>query len=440
MLSDAFLGEENRLLDQRQEESRQSSGITITVIFIGNTLGFALLLYAAWTLKRQNDKLNQLSNSLQSNNAFLDSLIDNIPMAIYVKEAVNLNYVRLNRAAEKLRGSLMGDLMGKNVYEIAPNEAEAVNASDRAVLAGSEVIHIAEGQVITANKGIRTAHIVKVPIYDNEGQPKYLLGIIEDITERKQAEQKIKALNLHLENRATELEAVNKELQSFTYSVSHDLRAPLRAINGYALMLEEDYRNQIDDAGKRYIAQIRGYSNQMGTLIDDLLNLARLGRQAMKSVEIDMNELLQGVLQTELVSWQKTHVKPETDIATLPAVKADPLLLRQVWANLISNALKYSGKNEAPRIRINGFVADQEVVYSVKDNGVGFDMAYYDKLFGVFQRLHRSDEFPGTGVGLAIVHRIVTRHGGKVWAQGKLNQGAEFFFALPLNPVADSDA
>ena len=229
--------------------------------------------------------------------------------------------------------------------------------------------------------------------------------------------------------KTNELIAANKDLDAFTYSVSHDLRAPLRAIDGYGLMLEEDYRDRLDAEAMRYIAVIRGSSKRMGTLIDDLLALSRLGRQAVTKVELDMNKLVQDVIDEALAN--RADKAPKVELGPLPPAKADRALLRQVWTNLISNAVKYSSQSPNPVIEVSGRQVGDENVYSVKDNGVGFSMEYADKLFGVFQRLHRADEFGGSGVGLAIVHRLVARHGGRVWAEGKVNEGAVFSFALP---------
>jgi len=240
-------------------------------------------------------------------------------------------------------------------------------------------------------------------------------------------------LNAALRANADQLKATNQELESFSYSVSHDLRAPLRAIDGFAMMIEEDCAERLDDRGRRYLSVIRENSRRMGTLIDDLLAFSRLGRLPVMTREIDVNSMVREVV-AELLG-PHGGARPRIDLGPLPPVQADPNLLRQVWANLLGNALKYSSKAEQPRIEISGRREGQENFYSVRDNGVGFDMAYADKLFGVFQRLHRADEFSGTGVGLAIVQRVVTRHGGRVWAESQLNRGAVFSFALPAGGV-----
>jgi light-regulated signal transduction histidine kinase (bacteriophytochrome) len=234
-------------------------------------------------------------------------------------------------------------------------------------------------------------------------------------------------LNAELPQNAAQLEATNKELESFSYSVSHDLRAPLRAIDGFALMLQEDCAATLNDEGRRYLAVIRDNSRRMGALIDDLLQFSRLGRQLVADHEINVNSLVREVIEEASASAPTAQIR----VDPLPSARGDRSLLRQVWVNLISNAIKYSSKVRQPQIQISGRQVGAENHYSVKDNGVGFNMAYVGKLFGVFQRLHRADDFGGTGVGLAIVHRVVTRHGGRVWADGEVDRGAEFSFALP---------
>lgn len=227
--------------------------------------------------------------------------------------------------------------------------------------------------------------------------------------------------------RTVRLETVNKELESFTYSVSHDLRSPLRAVSGFAKMLEEDCAESLDDEGRRLIKVIRDNSRRMGQLIDDLLAFSRMGRKALAFTEIDMNEQVKATL-AELTSGEAAT---RFGITPLPAAVGDAALVKQVWVNLLSNAVKFSGKRGQPVVEVSGRVEDDAGIYCVKDNGVGFDMAYYDKLFGVFQRLHSPEDFPGTGVGLAIVQRVVSRHGGRVWAEGREGEGAAFYFTLP---------
>ena len=238
----------------------------------------------------------------------------------------------------------------------------------------------------------------------------------------------IEMLNRILRQRASELEAANRELESFSYSVSHDLRAPLRAIDGFSRILQEDHSEKLDDKGRRLLGVVRDNSRKMGELIDDLLEFSRLGRKALSFTRIDTGRLVGDVLQELGIAGGR---EGGVVIGTLPAARGDATLVKQAWMNLISNAVKFSGKREKPVVEVNGYENETECVYSVRDNGAGFDMRYYDKLFGVFQRLHSAAEFPGTGVGLAIVQRVITRHGGRVWAESKVGEGAAFYFSLP---------
>jgi len=249
-----------------------------------------------------------------------------------------------------------------------------------------------------------------------------------NITRQKKADEEIRQLNVDLKKNVTELELTNKELESFSYSVSHDLRAPLRSINGYSQMIQDDHAGQLTDEVKRMLNVISRNAKRMGVLIDDLLAFSRMGRKEVVGLPIDFNKLVEPII-TDL---EKSTDKPVTiTVKDLHPAQGDPALLSQVFINLISNAIKYSGKKENPQVEIGSFEKDDQYVYYVKDNGAGFDMQYAHKLFGVFQRLHSSEEFEGTGVGLAIVQRIVVKHGGKVWAEGRINEGATFFFSLP---------
>ena len=229
--------------------------------------------------------------------------------------------------------------------------------------------------------------------------------------------------------RTVQLEAVNKELEAFAYSVSHDLRAPLRAVGGFSRILLEDYTDKLDDEGKRLLNVVRDNTIRMEQLIDDILKFSRTGRMEMALAEIDMERLAREVFAELQPSVDSS--KLQVEIERLPAARGDSAMMRQVFVNLLSNALKFSRNKEPARIKVGGSIEGDEAVYYVKDNGAGFDMRSADKLFGVFQRLHTVTEFEGTGIGLAIVKRIITRHGGRVWAEGKVDEGATIYFALP---------
>jgi len=224
-------------------------------------------------------------------------------------------------------------------------------------------------------------------------------------------------------------EAANNELEAFSYSVSHDLRAPLRAIDGYTRILVEDYESILDSEGKRVCSVISKEARRMGQLIDDLLSFSRLGRREIYYSKIDMKSLVISVFNELLKEEKTSHI--DFQISKLPAARGDSSLIRQVWVNLLSNAIKFTSKKEQAVIEVGSSVKTNEIIYYVRDNGAGFDMEYSNKLFGVFQRLHSESEFSGTGVGLAIVQRIIRRHGGRVWAEGEVEKGATFYFVLP---------
>ncbi|WP_041362334.1 CHASE3 domain-containing protein [Methylovorus sp. MP688] len=246
--------------------------------------------------------------------------------------------------------------------------------------------------------------------------------LIKEIKSRAQAQRKA-------ETTASQLEITNRELESFSYSVSHDLRAPLRAIDGYSRMFEEDYSDKLDAEGLRLLSVVRTNSRKMGQLIDDLLQFARSGRKQIEAEPINMSPLINEVWQ-EVTADQMAH-NTQLELQQLLTVHADRALIRQVLINLLSNAVKYSKTKPEPRVIVRSSHNRDMVTYEIEDNGVGFDMRYYNKLFGVFQRLHNADEFPGTGVGLAIVQRIIVRHGGQVWGKSTLGEGSVFGFSLP---------
>jgi light-regulated signal transduction histidine kinase (bacteriophytochrome) len=237
-------------------------------------------------------------------------------------------------------------------------------------------------------------------------------------------------LNEDLQRQAHRLEEARKELESFSYSVSHDLRAPLRHISGFVDLVQAQSGGQLDEKGRRYLSIISAATREMGTLIDDLLSFSRMGRAEMSRAEVDLAELTRETVAR--LSADARDRRVDWRIGPLPSVTADRAMLGQVLANLFGNALKYTRTRPEAVIEVACARREREWVFSVRDNGVGFDMRYAGKLFGVFQRLHNSDEFEGTGIGLANVQRIIHRHGGRTWAEGVVGQGAVFYFSLPV--------
>ena len=328
--------------------------------------------------------------------------------------------------------------------EIEDRAAELIIANKELVFQNEEKERRA-AELIIANKELafqnsekerRAAELIianKELAFQNEEKEKKARELITANRELKKAEDDIRKLNDELEQkvieRTAELEAVNKELGSFSYSVSHDLRAPIRAINGYTRILVEDYAEKLDGEGNQILLSIINNSKKMGVLIDDLLAFSKLGRKQVAVSEMSMIDLVQTVMD-ELIFDEGENI-PVFTISNLLPAKGDKSLIKQVWVNLISNAIKYSKYKPTTKIEISGYDKADMVIYSVRDYGAGFDMQYYDKLFGVFQRLHSQEEFEGTGIGLAIVQKIVNRHKGTVWAESVLDEGTCFYFSLP---------
>jgi PAS domain S-box-containing protein len=367
-------------------------------------------------------------DNLKSTNEFLDTILENIPNMVFVKDAQELRFLRFNKAGEDLLGYSREQMIGMNDYDFFPKEqADFFTKNDKDALNRKTVTDIQEEEIETA-QGKKWLHTKKIPIMGNDGKPEYLLGISEDITVKKAINDKIRDLNNELQENVELLKVANDELEAFTYSVSHDLRAPLRAIHGYTNILDEEYADKLDEEGKRMMKSVMRNAKRMGQLIDDLLTLSRLGKKELVKRPTNLTDLMNQCLSDIKMSTDVSKAKITID--ELGIANVDPALMFQVFCNLLSNAIKYSSAKEHPVIHVGVEKNEDESVYFIRDNGTGFDMKYYDKLFGVFQRLHSMEEFEGTGVGLALVKRIVTRHHGKVWAEGRLHEGATFYVAL----------
>jgi PAS domain S-box-containing protein len=351
----------------------------------------------------------------------------------------NLRFLQINPTLARNTGNQPEELIGKLPSEILPPElAKSIEGSVSGVLATGEADINREviGFIPDDPKTIRHWMHTHFPITDTEGHIYGVGAVVVETTAIKKAEEALMRLNQELETRVNErtkaLAAANAELESFAYSVSHDLRAPLRAIDGFSRILLEDYEHQFDAEGRQHMDRIIRAIHRMGALIDALLALSRLNRQELRPQNFSSDQLTAMVREIiHEIEMENSTQEIDWQMAPLSPCYADLILLRQVWSNLLHNAAKYSRHAELPKVQVGMLDQGGEKIYFVRDNGVGFDMNYADKLFGVFQRLHRQDEFEGTGIGLATVKRIVGMLGGRVWADSEVGKGATFYFTLP---------
>jgi PAS domain S-box-containing protein len=369
----------------------------------------------------ESESLRRAEQEVVRANRFLDAIIENIPDMVFVKDAEHLAFTRFNRAGEELLGVSRDELIGKSDYDLFPRaEAEFFVQKDRETLAAKAMIEIAE-EPIQTRSGKRWLHTKKVPILDSEGRPAYLLGISQDITERRSAEAQ-------LVRSKEKAEAANLELESFSYSVAHDLRSPLRSIDGFSKALLEDYGDALDERAHDYLRRVRGSAQHMAALIDDLLTLSRVTRTELRRQSIDMSDRARAIASR----LAATDPHRSVNVVITPGLRAfgDPGLVTVILENLLGNAWKFTRKRSVATIELGSSERAGEQAFFVRDNGAGFDMAYAGRLFGVFQRLHHATEFEGTGIGLATVQRIVHRHGGRIWAEGAIDRGATIYFTL----------
>jgi PAS domain S-box-containing protein len=375
----------------------------------------------------------QAETALQESHGLLQAVIDGVPDHIFLKDLAG-RYTTVNNAMARFVERAADRLIGVRDEEIfAPELARAIREHDRHTLAGLAPRTYEE----VVSDGPRTGvFLTTKDVYrDAAGEVRGVFGISRDITELKRIEAEIRRLNASLEERVAgrtaELEAANRELEAFAYSVSHDLRAPLRAIDGFARILRDDFAAALPPEAARLLDLLRANAQQMGRLVDDLLAFSRLSRQPLAKRPVAPAAIARGVAADLLAACPARRI--DLTIDDLPPCAADPALLRQVFVNLLDNAVKYTRGRDPATIVVSGRLAGDEAVYAVRDNGAGFEMRYAARLFGVFQRLHRGDEFEGTGVGLAIVQRVIHRHGGRVWAEAEVERGATFWFALPAS-------
>jgi PAS domain S-box-containing protein len=412
-------------------------------------------------LKTEIELRKRTEDLLRETSDYLNSLIDyaNAPIITWDTQ---YKITRFNHAFEELTGYSMSEMVGKELQILFSNESRDESLRKIAQTSSGELWEAVEIPIKRKDGEIRVALWNSANILDKEG--KEIIATIaqgQDITERKLVEKEFIRLNKELEQKVSErtrelhnsqsallnlvddlnqsskglmsanqaLEAVNKELASFSYSVSHDLRAPLRSIDGFSQALLEDCWDKLDDEGKKYLERVRQATQNMGRLIDDMLNLSRVTQSEFCLEPIDLSKMFHAIADTNQQSNSLNGLtfNVQEDII----IHGDQRLMHIALTNLLDNAWKFTGKQEHPHIEFGAIVKDGKRIIFVRDNGAGFDMKYAVKLFGTFQRLHRADEFPGTGIGLAIVLRVINRHGGKVWAESEMGKGATFFFTLP---------
>jgi PAS domain S-box-containing protein len=406
--------EENERLAERDARTRRDVGRTKLAEIVGTIVSFAILLVAFRRLRHESGRRRQSER-------FLDSIVENLPHMIFVKEAGELRFGRINRAGEKLLGIERADLLGKNDFDFFPRgQAESFQARDRETLHGRIVVDIPE-EPIQTKEGERWLHTKKVPILDEHGVPIHLLGISDDITEEREAAAELRAAK-------EAADSANQELEAFSYSVAHDLRAPLRAIDGFSQALEEDCGEKLDREGKEHLERVRAATRQMSQLIDGLLGLSRLTRGEILRGKVDLTHI------AHQVGARLRDAHPERKVEFVVhdglETEGDSRLLEAALDNLLGNAWKFTSKCDHARVEVGRRTEGGRSSFFVRDNGAGFEQAYAHKLFGAFQRLHAAGEFEGSGIGLATVQRIVRRHGGRVWAEGEVGRGATFYFTL----------
>ncbi|HMI64590.1 MAG TPA: CHASE3 domain-containing protein [Cyclobacteriaceae bacterium] len=412
---DEIQKEENGLIQERSA-SVGKQFYRFAYAFVGLLIAmFAILVILTYAVNASLKARAVAEQKLKRASDRARDLYENAPCGYFSVDNVGA-FENINATLLRWLGYTKEELVGKFHFTeiLKMNEGSFLKEGLHEYLKKGSVNNVEAEMVLKNNTSVPTI-LNAVAILDSSGNLISSRCTVFDNTERKKAEEEVRQ--------------TNRELEAFSYSVSHDLRAPLRSIGGYAQILRDDYYDKLDEEGQRVIGIVIKNAKRMGRLIDDLLDFSRTSRREIGKSQIDMDEFVTLILDELMQQEGQRNIK--IDKTELLSGAADINMIRQVWVNLLSNALKYTQKKEAVCIEIGSYEDPKEIVYFVKDNGVGFNMAYYDKLFGVFQRLHKAEEFEGTGVGLAFVKRIIEKHRGRVWAEGELNIGATFYFSIP---------
>jgi PAS domain S-box-containing protein len=415
-----FQDEEKRLLNQRAGVTEKDL-VKFIYNFATLMITTGVILVLVFIIVNRNLKARaDAERSLQQALEHVQDMYDNAPCGYHSLDG-NGCFLDVNKTELDWLGYSREEMIGKMKFRDIL-KSEHVDRVKQAFTptAMSDIVRDVECEVVRKDGKSFPVILNATLAYGDDGQVLRTRCTVFDYTDKKHAEEKILQLN--------------HELEAFSYSVSHDLRAPLRSIDGYARILEEDYLTQLDAEGKRVLSIIIRNANRMGKLIDDLLDFSRLGRKEISKARYSMEALIRSVVDEQLDAEKGRVI--QCRIHDIQNALSDPQLIKQVWINLISNALKYSRKKEKSIVEITSQTTGKELIYAIRDNGTGFDMQYAHKLFNVFQRLHKTQDFEGTGVGLAIVHRIISRHGGRVWAEAIEGEGASFFFSLPVEQNA----
>ena len=406
------------------------SALKVLTAFVSITMAVVLICFLPQSVPlKESPKLERgpIEKEARDNQAFLDSIVENIPDMIFVKDARELRFVRFNKAGEELLGYLRADLIGKNDTDFFPKEeADFFALKDKQVLEGRKLVDIPEEPIHTRYKGKRILHTKKIPILDENNNPIYLLGISEDVTDSKEKEAALFQKNIEL----ARAQAEREQLELFTYAASHDLKEPLQKIIGFSDLLKMQAGGKLDDAMSDSVERIQSGALRMNRLFEDLVQFSRVTIQNYNYAPVELQVVLAEVLSD--LDTRIRSVKATIEVDKLPLVYADRTQMYVLFHNLISNALKFTANSKIPCVHVRSSpIKNDRVEIAVEDNGIGFDEKYLEKIFKPFERLHSREEYEGSGIGLAICQKIVSNHGGVILAKSTPGKGSIFKVQLP---------